>query len=157
MQRLTWHILHFLSISEAKCNDKSSNIASLVLLRQLAISSSLSPVLTCPILSPSSSNSCISYQVKIHNDFKIWVFLKQSRIKLVVNVPHMTCYPHQVWDPCIYQVHRIYLPSSDYFGALQSASREQKLTNKMEVIDEHHVLLHSLDLWTGLKKRLLGW
>lgn len=55
---LTWHILHFLSISEAKCNDKSVDTASLVLPRQRVISSSFNPVLTYPILSLSSSKSC---------------------------------------------------------------------------------------------------
>lgn len=51
-------MLQVFSFLVRKLEEKLSRIASLNFLRQRPISSFFNPVLTCPILSPSSSNSC---------------------------------------------------------------------------------------------------
>lgn len=53
----TWQMLHLWSFSVEICNGEASNTECSTLLRLRTISSSLNPVLTHPILSPSSSNS----------------------------------------------------------------------------------------------------
>lgn len=93
-KKLTWQILHFLSISEAKCSDASVEVASLAVPKQRAISSSFNPVLTYPILSPSSSNSYLHDDNRTSTTYISIASL--ARHCRVTNKPRTTCCPCRV-------------------------------------------------------------
>lgn len=59
----TWQILHFRSTWDNKWDASSFTIKGFIFLIHLPISSSFSPVLTWPILSPSSSSSCFHLEI----------------------------------------------------------------------------------------------
>ena len=65
-------MLHFFSISVEKNSGEASRIECFIFLKLREISSSLKPVLTYPILSPSSSNSCQNGKIWISSVTKWW-------------------------------------------------------------------------------------
>lgn len=58
--QFTWQMLHLMSAAADNADGNASKMEFFVFLRQFIISSSFKPVLTYPILSPSSSNSCFA-------------------------------------------------------------------------------------------------